>query len=120
MSLTGANENTIKGAAKRRWPRYRIDVRIRAAVYHRGALKAIHGRGTDLGQGGMAAFLPIELSVGDMIELDLTLPYCRQPLKVQAIVRNRQSFTYGIEFTNITPAQQAEIERICQALSVLQ
>jgi hypothetical protein len=50
-----------ESADRRRWPRYAIDVRLRATVRTGNADRTVNGRGTELGKGGMAALLPIEL-----------------------------------------------------------
>jgi hypothetical protein len=109
-----------KSADMRRWPRYAIDVRLRATVRTGNADRTVHGRGTEMGKGGMAALLPIELAIGDTIKVDITFPYCTQSFTLAAVVRNRSSFTYGVEFMGINSAQQAEIERVCRLLSILQ
>ncbi len=108
------------GSEKRRWSRYAIDVRVRATVHADHASRTVYGRGTALGRCGMAAVLPIELSVGDKINVDLTLPYCTQSFTMAAVVRNRSSFTYGLEFVGISASHQAEIERVCRLLVILQ
>jgi len=107
-------------AEMRRWPRYSIDVGLRATARVGKADKTVHGRGTELGKGGMAAVLPIELAIGDRIKVEITLPYCVQSITLIAVVRNRSSFTYGVEFMGINSAQQAEIERVCRLLVILQ
>jgi c-di-GMP-binding flagellar brake protein YcgR len=109
-----------ESADRRRWPRYAIDVRLRATVRTGNADRTVHGRGTEMGKGGMAALLPIELAIGDTIKVDITFPYCTQSITLAAVVRNRSSFTYGVEFMSINSAQQAEIERVCRLLAILQ
>jgi hypothetical protein len=109
-----------KSADRRRWPRYAIDVRLRATVRTGNADRTVHGRGTELGKSGMAALLPIELAIGDTIKVDITFPYCTQSFTLAAVVRNCSSFTYGVEFIGINSTQQAEIERVCRLLSILQ
>lgn len=109
-----------KSADRRRWPRYAIDVRLRATVRTGNADRTVRGRGTELGKSGMAALLPIELAIGDTIKVDITFPYCTQSFTLAAVVRNRSSFTYGLEFTSISSAEQIEIERVCRLLLILQ
>jgi len=109
-----------KSAEMRRGPRYAIDVRLRATVRVGNVDRTVHGRGAELGKTGMAALLPIEIAIGDTIKIDITFPYCTQSFMLTAVVRNRSSFTYGIEFMGINSAQQAEIERVCRLLSILQ
>jgi hypothetical protein len=105
---------------RRRSARYHIDVRVRAKVISNGVLKIVHGRGSDLSQHGMCVFLPTELGMHTTIEIEVTLPYCSQQVKLEAVVRNRRSFAYGIEFINITATQQNLIEFTCRSLALLQ
>ncbi len=105
---------------RRRTKRFHIDVRLRASVRSGGVKLPVYGRASNLSVGGIAAFLPVELVVGEQVELDLILPYSTQPLKVRAIVRNRRSFAYGLEFVDITPAQHSAISRTCGALELVQ
>ena len=118
--LSSGTEFSETGNEKRRWPRYVIDVRVRATVHANHASRTVYGRGTALGRCGMAAVLPIDLAVEDKINVDLTLPYCTQSFTMAAVVRNRSSFTYGLEFVGISTSQQAEIERVCRLLVILQ
>ena len=104
--------NIDSGREKRRSARYHIDVRVRAKLVSNGVLKILHGRGSDLSQHGMCVFLPTELGMHTTIAIEVTLPYCSQQLKLEAVIRNRRSFAYGIEFINITAAQQNLIEFI--------
>jgi hypothetical protein len=118
--LSSGTESSEISSEKRRWPRYGIDVRVRATVPANHASRTVYGRGTALGRCGMAAVLPIELAVGDTINVGLTLPYCTQSFTLAAVVRNRSSFTYGLEFVGISASQQAEIDRVCRLLVILQ
>ncbi len=108
------------GSERRAFRRYPLDVPVRATLRKAGARLAVHGRGNNISEGGLAAFLPTDLVIGEVIELDLTLPYATQPLKLRAAVRNRRSFTYGLEFVDISPMQKAIIARTCGALELVQ
>ena len=110
----------VDGSEKRQFHRFGLDVRLRVMLRKAGSRMAFQGRGNNLSEGGLAAFIPTELVIGELIELDLSLPYTAQPLKLRAVVRNRRSFTYGLEFVDITPAQQSIIERTCRALELVQ
>ncbi len=79
----------------RRWRRLRIDLPVRI-LRRQGA--AIHGCGTELNGGGMRVFGVLDLSVGDEVGLEFTLPYWNQLLRLRAVVRNRSGYTYGLEF----------------------
>lgn len=107
-------------ATVRRWPRFHVDVRVTATVRSGGKTITVHGRGTDISIGGMAAYLACDLVVGEEIKLELALPYSTTPISVTGAVRNRDGFKYGIEFTLISEDQQGMIERTCSALALLQ
>jgi hypothetical protein len=120
VGSTSESNNINRDQEKRRSVPYHIDVRVRAKVISNGVLKIVHGRGSDLSQHGMCVFLPTELGMHTTIEIEVTLPYCSQQVKLEAVVRNRRSFAYGIEFINITAAQQNLIEFTCRSLALLQ
>ncbi|HET8668114.1 MAG TPA: PilZ domain-containing protein [Terriglobales bacterium] len=120
LSAPGPEDNEAKYSDVRRWPRYHVDLRIRATVTTDDKEVSVFGRGGDLGQGGMAAFLPIDLPVGIMLDLELTLPYTSQPLKLRAEVRNSSGFKYGLEFVDITTSEQDLIVRTCSTLALVQ
>jgi PilZ domain len=119
-TTTQLQGNRVAVENRRRWPRFHIDVTIRATVRSGDLVKTVHGRGNDLGRGGMAAFIAIELTVGDIVDLQIKLPYSSQCLLVTAVVRNRNSYCYGMEFLNITAEQASEIERSCRSLALTQ
>ena len=108
------------GADKRKWPRYVIDVALRASVNSGGGARTVYGSGIEVSKGGLKAVLPAEIEIGEWVDLEMTLPYCSQALVLSTVVRNRSSFTYGLEFVGITTEQQTEIERACRLLSILQ
>src|ERR1700694_6022325 len=81
----------------------RISSNIGVRVFH--AAKQTSGRGHDIGAGGMAIYVPLELAVGTSVNLSFQLPYSRMALGVRAIVRNSNGFRYGVEFVNLTPSE---------------
>jgi hypothetical protein len=70
-------------ATQRRWPRHKIDVQ---------------GRGSELNCGGMAVSGRVELEIGAQVAVEFTPPYSEQPVTIRCFVRNRQRYTYGLEF----------------------
>ncbi len=78
--------------------------------------KAVQGRGSNITERGLAAYLPLELVIGAQIKLDVVLPFAAQPLELNAVVRNRRNYIYGLEFVDVTPTQKAIINRICRIL----
>lgn len=101
--------------AARRYSRLSVNISVR--VFH-GA-KHTAGRGHDIGAGGMALYVPLELAVGSSVNLSFQLPYSRMLLGVRAIVRNSSGFRYGIEFVDLTSAEMEEIVRVTSVLKLV-
>ncbi len=96
----------------RRWPRYNISVPVIVVVRREGKTTLATGRGTELNQGGLAVFASAELRPGDEVEITFTPPYSSTPLEARCIVRNRNGYTYGLEFLTDTPADDVKVEQI--------
>lgn len=105
---------------KRRFKRYQIEVRLKISVCNKGSSAAFHGTGTNISKSGMRVFIPRELEVGDSISLEVALPYSKDPLDIRAIVRNREGFHYGVEFSKISARDQEVLSRNCGVLALLQ
>jgi len=104
----------------RRYSRRELDVRIKIAINNNGVQTYVYGRGNDIAEGGMAAYISMEMSIGSRIKLEVQLPYSQQPLKILATVRNRHGFRYGLEFTTVSDQDREIIKRACHALSLVQ
>ena len=98
----------------RRYPRLTTNISVR--VFH-GA-KYTAGRGHDIGAGGMAIYVPLELAVGTSVNLSFQLPYSRILLGVRGIIRNSNGFRYGVEFVDLTSAEAEEIKRIAEIIKL--
>ena len=114
--LEGENPSAVTSlrtiADLRRKPRFKIEVDITVGTHTRGELK---GRTVDISESGIAAMLPIEAPVGEVVELNFTLP-CGS-VTIHAMVRQRNAFRYGFEF--IDPDFVHEfIRRTCRDLAV--
>ncbi len=97
---------------QRRWPRYDISVPVIVVVRREGKTTLANGRGTEVNPGGLAVFASTELRAGDEVEISFTPPYSNTPLEARCIVRNRQGYTYGMEFLNETAEDVARVEHI--------
>ena len=121
LHMSPVPENEASGGREqRRSPRYSVDVRLRLIVAKDGKNMVVHGRGNDISENGMALFVAHELAVEQRLEVEFTLPYSRQPLRVRIAIRNRNGYRYGVEFLNLSPPQRDEISRLCKALTLLQ
>jgi hypothetical protein len=93
------------GAETRRHPRYKLEVEVRI---HSKTCGVLHGRTVDISESGISAMLKIEVPVGELVELQFTLPY--GPVTAFAMVRQRNAFRYGFQFTD-----SAEVREIILA-----
>jgi PilZ domain len=94
----------------------RLSTNISVRVFHGAKYSA--GRGYDIGAGGMAIYVPLELAVGTSVNLSFQLPYSQMVLGVHAIVRSCNGFRYGVEFVDLTSAEAEEIKRIASIMKL--
>jgi hypothetical protein len=87
--------------------RYLLDQRLVV----RAKETTLHGRSKDIAEGGLGATIPGNIEVGEIVELELPLPNTPEPLKLQAEVRYRHGFQYGLRFLNATIQQKEAIRR---------
>lgn len=119
LELLGIAEDMLvesPGVQQRRTPRYKLDLRTKIVYRRNGLNQSGMARGQDVSDGGMAMFVPIELQKDDMIEVEFTLPHSRLPLRIHAMVRNKDGHRYGLEFLNLTDGQKQEIVRMCESM----
>jgi hypothetical protein len=101
---------------KRRAVRYKLDVPLRVILHEEDKTLIREGRGTELGELGMCVLVGLELKVGGEVEIEFTLPYSSEPIRVSGAVRNRNGYRYGCEFNPDGPREQKAVERLRQAL----
>ena len=99
---------------KRRQPRFKLEAAISVNSRTCGRLK---GQTVDISESGIAAILKIEVTLGELVELEFTLP--SGPVIVYAMVRQRSAFRYGFQFVKSAPSQGI-IQAACRELAVEQ
>src|SRR5580693_7959924 len=122
MASPGKKLETTKpaapaGAHARRFPRFAIDARMQVRMFQAGEFRSCWGRSTELGEDGVGATLTGELETGEIVSLEIPLPFSPYPVKVRAIVRYRQGLRYGFEFLTLNNTQRDTIKRVCQYLA---
>jgi hypothetical protein len=101
------------GANLRRWPRYRIDARLKVLVF---GVNSAFGPANNLSFGGMGAYIPCAIPVGAQILLEVSFSSSPSEVKLKAVVRNAEGFRYGLEFVDVPATARAAIEKNCQGL----
>jgi len=93
-------------------PRYKLNIAIR--VYARNRL-VVHGQTVDISESGISAMLLVEVSLGEVVRLEFSLPFGN--VEVHAMVRQRVAFRYGFQFVEASSAKDV-IGRTCRELAV--
>jgi hypothetical protein len=96
----------------RRQPRFKIEVDISIDSRTCGVLK---GYTVDISESGISAMLKLEVPLGEVVQLEFTLPF--GPVKIYALVRQRNAFRYGFQFVESDSVPQA-IQATCRHLAL--
>jgi hypothetical protein len=98
-------------ADARRRPRFKLQIDITISSRTCGVLK---GHTVDISESGVAALLPIEAPLGEIVELSFALSHGL--VRIHAIVRQRNAFRYGFEFVDQELVHEF-IRRTCRDLA---
>jgi len=104
---------------KRRWARHDVKLAVNITTMIGGERSTFNGHACDISMGGLRLFLTRTVEPGIGLQMEFMLPYSSTNLVVRGVVRNRNGFTHGVEFTNPTAEQQEMIERTCNVLRLL-
>ena len=87
---------------RRRHPRsdFELDVQVRSE-----SAGVVPGRGLDISDSGMAIILPVELRVGEIV--DLEFKKSGEAHRTRASVRHRNVFRHGLEF--LSPSNSSRL-----------
>jgi PilZ domain len=77
----------------------------------------LKGHTVDISESGISALLPIEVPVGEVVELTFTL--LLGPVTIYAMVRQRNAFRYGFQFMESNFVEEV-IRPTCRQLAVEQ
>jgi hypothetical protein len=92
--------------------RFRLEIPVEI---HCRTGELIQGRTLDVSESGIAAIIPLGTIVGEAVELAFELPG-GGPIRVRAVVRNKNAFRYGFQFIS-EPREQEAINRGCRTLA---
>lgn len=93
----------------RRWPRRTLDVPLRIVMHAAEKTVIRDGRGCELSDGGMCFTSGVELKIGKQMEIEFTPAYSGHPIRVRAVTRYRDGYTYGVEFIGSSRLERREI-----------
>ena len=98
----------------RRHPRFTLEIDINVHTRTWGMLK---GHTLDISESGISAMLTMEVPLGELVELDFTLPF--GPVTIYATARQRRAFRYGFQFLDLD-AMKTIIQHACHELAAAQ
>lgn len=104
-------------AAERQWPRFKVDFSVKL-IAGAGVKTTVQGRAQDLSEGGLAVYASVEFQEGQQVQIEFTPPFCRRPIEVFAIVRDRDGYRYGLEFRKLSQHASEDLSRACRALAL--
>ena len=108
------NVGRASDSQRRRFPRFRCDESVTIRVMREEKPKFLHGRAATLGEGGIGVHISEELTVGDVIDLQILLPV--GPLHVPASVRYQSGSVFGCEFLALGMPEREYIRNACTQL----
>jgi TonB family protein len=94
---------------RRRGVRYRVQTPLDVTVLRSGIPDTLPGRSVNLGEGGVAAVLAGELSPGEAVGVEISLPLVKGLLRTRALVRHQNKLRSGLEFVGLSAEQRAVI-----------
>lgn len=103
-------------AARRRFPRYAVDLRVSVQAFRADGPVSLWGRSNELGADGIGVTLTGQLEPGEVVNLEVTLPSNSAPLKIRALVRYRDGLRHGFEFLTLTTKQREAVKQACDVL----
>jgi hypothetical protein len=108
-------DNSEPFKALRKFPRFPLDLRIKVnfkvnKVTQRALVKTI-----EIATHGISVNSPVELPLNSQLELEILLPGTKIPLRLWAVIRNKNGTRYGVEFLSASDAQRNEISQFASS-----
>jgi hypothetical protein len=96
--MADAHRRVEENLAVRRHSRFRLDTPVCLIVGSPDNVLLVNARIRDISEDGGAIFAGAELAIDSEVQIEYTPPFNRGPVRVDAVVRNRRGYIYGLEF----------------------
>jgi c-di-GMP-binding flagellar brake protein YcgR len=106
-------------AAKRKWKRIKVDIRVRIRRWDEPEAATVVVRTYELSRGGMSVYASETLQAGPLVWIDLSLATGTVKSGIKAVVRNRRGFRLGMEFVDLSESDGVAIENYIEAVEGL-
>jgi c-di-GMP-binding flagellar brake protein YcgR len=107
-----AETNARWNNGTRRHPRFMFTVPVTVRHWPPQGFRTARGMTLDISESGMAAIMPDSLAVGEVVEIDLSLPVGL--LNTLATVRYSSSNRSGFEFVGLSTQERQQIALAAQ------
>lgn len=109
--------HSVKWPITRTLQRYKIVVPVIVRVTRSGVSVHLNAMSTDMSEGGVGVELQSgELTAGEIISVEFSLPTAPHAMKVYGMVRHRKMHQYGIQFVDISGEHRQAIGDLCDVL----
>jgi CheY-like chemotaxis protein len=109
--------STLKWPITRTVQRYAVVVPLTVRVLRSGVNATLHGKSTDLSEGGVGVQVESgEFIPGEIVTVEFSLPTLPNPMRIYGTVRHRKLDDYGIEFVNMSHDHRQAIRDLCDVL----
>ncbi|HXM64998.1 MAG TPA: PilZ domain-containing protein [Terriglobales bacterium] len=103
-------------SATRRYARYRTEIPVIVKVLGPEGYIRIHGRCFEIAEAGLGAVITSELTAGEMVTLEFSIPDVPEAFVMRSVVRHRMGFLHGFEFIGALAEQSKRIHAYCEKL----
>lgn len=119
MELTRLLGDAPPILVRRRFPRYTVssEFTLRPSGRSEAGATMLHGKMTDLAEGGCGGDLDTAILPGELVALAFGVPKCDLTLELNARVRYRNAASHGFEFVDLTSAQHKDLRRCLEVLA---
>jgi PilZ domain len=104
---------SLPGRTKRRYPRYKYEAPVGIAILRGTTAVNVTGVCTVLGEGGAGVRTTEQLSVDEIVYVQIPLPH--RPLRLPATVRYQHGPDYGVEFLALGATEREFIRSSCSS-----
>ena len=101
----------------RRYPRYRTEFPVTAALLSGNQYEKLDAHCKDISEAGIGLLIAAELPVGEVVSMTFCLPGVNETWDLRAVMRHRRGFHYGFEFLSLGENRLAVLKNYLQRLT---
>ena len=104
------------GRRLRRNPRYRSSFQVLVTLLVEGRYQTLQAHCKDVSRAGLGLMIAEELTSGEVVSLNFTLPGSPEAWDVRGVLRHRRGYHYGFEFLSLTPDRSSVLKQFIVGL----